>query len=1019
MASKNTTLLTEEQRSKLVQLPDDVSDRLLARYHTLSEHDLGVIHGHRRDYNKLGFALQLCFLRFPGRVVSDITAVPQRVLSHIAAQLDLPVSALDAYGKRDNTFYEHLDEIRAVFGFRNYGWREILLLTRKLLPIAMQNHRPLPLVMKALDLMREEKIIAPGITETERLVEMVLRSAESRLETRLTANLDSVQKARLEGLLLPEATLNGKTPFSWLAQAPQTPSAKSLKTLVQRVQLIKDIQLPPLDVRLHRDRIIDLSRRCSKYKSQALLKLPDNRKYALLVGYLSEVSQDLIDQTLDMFDKLITELMTKGKNRQKEHFKVNARKFNSHLRILAAAAKALLHAKAEGLEPFATVFETVDEATLSETVTGAEGIVRPADLDYLDMIESKYRRMRAASLEMFDTLNFGSVLKKQPAIDALNYVSALAQANKRVTNVEQKVAGATVTAPLAHVTPGWEPHVVSGNKVNPNFFEACAYHRLRGNMRSGDAHVEGSRRYRDFESYLIPRESWENLVKAGATSLAITSDAASYLQSRKETLTRLMKSLQVNLPDLADVSIDADGTWHLSSLDSEVPPEVKLAQRRVYNLFPRVSIPDLLVQVNATLGFLRHFTHISSGEPVSGERQLVLLAAITASGLNHGLTKMAESCPYSYKQLAGARDLYIREETLSLAQAEIDNYVLHSPVSKVWGNGTKSSSDGMRIKVAVQAAHADRNARYFGTGRGVTIYNHVADIGLPFAHKVISTNDREALHVIDALENHETDLNIKEHYTDTAGFTDHVFAFTVLLGYNFAPRIRDLFKLKLFSIGPIDDFGHVNSLIKDRIDTQLIEDNWDEILRAAASIRHGTTSASLLMRKLASYPKQNQLAKALAEMGKIERTIFLLQWLQDPKMRRRTMIGLNKGEHVNAVQKVLFFGRRGEFWDRKFEDQCNRASCLGLLVSAIGAWNSVYLPAAIEEYIRSGNELPDEIRQHIGPLGHDHINLVGNYDFDDGQQYSLHKLRPLRSENEIEIADEEDIEAYVALSGLY
>ena len=166
MASKNTTLLTEEQRSKLVQLPDYVSDRLLARYHTLSEHDLGVIHGHRRDYNKLGFALQLCFLRFPGRVVSDITAVPQRVLSHIAAQLDLPVSALDAYGKRDNTFYEHLDEIRAVFGFRNYGWREILLLTRKLLPIAMQNHRPLPLVMKALDLMREEKIIAPCITES-------------------------------------------------------------------------------------------------------------------------------------------------------------------------------------------------------------------------------------------------------------------------------------------------------------------------------------------------------------------------------------------------------------------------------------------------------------------------------------------------------------------------------------------------------------------------------------------------------------------------------------------------------------------------------------------------------------------------------------------------------------------------------------------------------------------------------------------------------------------------------------
>jgi TnpA family transposase len=330
-----------------------------------------------------------------------------------------------------------------------------------------------------------------------------------------------------------------------------------------------------------------------------------------------------------------------------------------------------------------------------------------------------------------------------------------------------------------------------------------------------------------------------------------------------------------------------------------------------------------------------------------------------------------------------------------------------------------SSSDGMRIKVAVQTAHADRNARYFGTGRGVTLYNHVADIGLPFAHKIISTNDREALHVIDALENHETDLNIKEHYTDTAGFTDHVFALTALLGYKFAPRIRDLFKLKLFSIGPIDDFGKVNSLIKDRIDTELIQENWSELLRTAASIRHGTASASLLMRKLASYPKQNQMAKALAEMGKIERTIFLLTWLQDPPMRRRTMIGLNKGENVNAVQKVLFFARRGEFWDRKFEDQCNRASCLGLLVSAVGSWNSVYLPKAIEEYCCRGNELLPEIRPHIGLLGHEHLNLVGHYSFEDGQKYSLNELRPLRSVTEIEIADEDDIEAYVALSGLF
>ena len=738
MASKNSNLLTEEQRSKLVQLPDDVSDRLLARYHTLSEHDLGVIHGRRRDHNKLGFALQLCFLRFPGRVIPDTSTVPQRVLSHIASQLDLPVSAIESYGKRDNTFYEHLDEIRSLYGFHNYGWRETLLMTRRLLPIAMQNHRPLPLVMKALDLMREDKIIAPGITEIERLVALVLAIADSRIETRLTAHLSDIQKAQLNSLLQPEATLNGKTPFSWLAQPPQKPSAKSLVKLLERVKLLQGINMPPLDSRLHRDRIIELSRKCSKYKSQSLLNLPESKRLALLVSHVTEVTQDLTDEILDMFDRIMTELMSKGKSSQKKYFQVNAKKFNSHLRILTSATKALLKAKSEGLDPYATVFELVDETTLAATVSDAEEIVRPEDLDYTDMIESRYRYLRSALLEMFNTLNFQSSLKTQPAIEALEHVSALAASNKRVTAIKQKLSGSVVTAPLDHVSPSWMPHVVTGeNNLNPNFFEACAYQKLKGGLRSGDSHVAGSRRYRDFDSYLISTDVWKNLSDSGSINLSITSDVATYLESRRTRMLELMTSLHRNLRSLEGLTVDNDGTWHLSPLESEMPPEVKNTQRTIYSLFPRISIPDLLIQVNSTVGFLRHFTHISTGEPISGERQFTLLAAIIASGLNHGLTKMADSCRFTYKQLAGTRDHYIREETLALAQASIDNFVLHAPISKTLGDGTTSSSDGMRIKVAVQAANADRNARYFGTGRGVTIYNHVADIGLPFAQKAL------------------------------------------------------------------------------------------------------------------------------------------------------------------------------------------------------------------------------------------------------------------------------------------
>jgi len=98
----------------------------------------------------------------------------------------------------------------------------------------------------------------------------------------------------------------------------------------------------------------------------------------------------------------------------------------------------------------------------------------------------------------------------------------------------------------------------------------------------------------------------------------------------------------------------------------------------------------------------------------------------------------------------------------------------------------------MRVRVAVNVANADRNAAYFGPGRGATIYGHAADFRLPFHTPVISTNDREALYLIDGLCNHETDVHIQEHFTDTAGYTTHVFGLCAALGFRFAPRTRDV-----------------------------------------------------------------------------------------------------------------------------------------------------------------------------------------------------------------------------------
>ena len=170
MASKSPVLLTPQERERLTGVPSNLTEREIARHYTLSPQDLQAALRHRRPHNRLGFAVQLCMLRFPGRALTDLPDVPAPILVYIAEQVDVAPQAFLEYGRRENTLYEHLQELRDLFGFRNCGWREFLGLARVLLPLALESDQSLPLVEMAMEHLRTQKVIAPGITTVERLV---------------------------------------------------------------------------------------------------------------------------------------------------------------------------------------------------------------------------------------------------------------------------------------------------------------------------------------------------------------------------------------------------------------------------------------------------------------------------------------------------------------------------------------------------------------------------------------------------------------------------------------------------------------------------------------------------------------------------------------------------------------------------------------------------------------------------------------------------------------------------------
>ena len=166
-------------------------------------------------------------------------------------------------------------------------------------------------------------------------------------------------------------------------------------------------------------------------------------------------------------------------------------------------------------------------------------------------------------------------------------------------------------------------------------------------------------------------------------------------------------------------------------------------------------------------------------------------------------------------------------------------------------------------------------------------------------------------------------------------------------------------------------------------------------MRAGVSIVDRLVVPSTLLKKLAALPRTNTLSRALREIGRIERTLFMTEWYSSPQLRDRCRAGLNKGEAGNKLTRAVFFHERGEIRDGSFESQAFRASGLNLVVSAIILWNTTYLARAVESLRSEGHDLPDDIIRHISPQIWEHINLTGIYDW-RGEAQPKGAFRPLR-----------------------
>jgi TnpA family transposase len=410
---------------------------------------------------------------------------------------------------------------------------------------------------------------------------------------------------------------------------------------------------------------------------------------------------------------------------------------------------------------------------------------------------------------------------------------------------------------------------------------------------------------------------------------------------------------------------------------ADTPEAADLLAKRLYGMLPALRITDLLTEVDRWTGLAARFTHLRSGRPAADPR--VVLTAVLADATNLGLTRMAEACSVaSYHHLAWTAGWHLREETYRRALAALVDAQQRQPLAAAFGDGTASSSDGQLFPTAGRGEAAGTINARAGREPVVSVYTHISDRYAPFHAEAIAAAG-EAAHVIDGLLYHEADLAPAVHHTDGGGVSEHVFGLARLLGFRFAPRIPNLAERRLYAFAAADTSPALAPFTAGRIDENLIAAHWDDLLRLATSVRTGVVSASLVLRRLGAYPRQNGLARALREVGRIERTLFVLDWLDDPHLRRRATAELNKGEARNALARAVCFHRLGRLRDRGAEALQHRATGLALVTAAIVLWNTAYLGRALELLQRQGEDVPGALLAHLAPLGWRHINLTGDY----------------------------------------
>jgi TnpA family transposase len=965
-------------RTAYPRLRKRLSHRELEASYRLSEEELGFIRDYARgDSGRLSLAITLKTRRQLG-YFPTLADVPEQIRSHLAKQLGLSAQTpLVDEIRRPATLHRYRTAVRALLDSRPFsdGGAEIVVASVHRSAQTMSD--PVDLISAATEALAKAQIELPAFSTLDRLVGNIRQEVHEALYQRISGVLSDPQRRVLDALL--DVPTGGRiNAFSRLKQAPGPPTLKHIHEWTERLAQLGVLLDPrPFLEGIPHTKVRQFAAEATALESGDLRDVLPGKRHTLLLCFLHQVQSDTRDKMVEMFIRRMRRTQNGAVERlQSLH--------DTHREMEEGLIKAfgqVLH-QAGGDENDTKLGREVrrilaDQGGIEALDAQFQAVTAYHDNNYFPLLWPIHANNRAVLLRLLALLQIESPTQDRRILEAFALVCQHRNSRRAV------ISG---PVDLGFASQRWQTFVRAPadgeTALNRRALEVCVFTHIAEALQSGDLFVAGSGAYSDYRTQLLPwSECQERLVDYSA-ALGLATNGQDFVADLRDRLARFAEQVDAGFPDNSDLSIDTDGTPHLKrQMAGPVPDGLYAFEAAVRERMPERHLLDVLKRTHHWSPFTRHFGPPSGSDSKLSEATKRYLFAVFGYGCNLGASQTARHAPQSINRHTMRR---INAQHINVGKLEaalrdlIDEYTRFE-LPQLWGGSNVAIADGTHVELRENNLLAERHIRYGHYG-GIA-YHHISSTYIALFSNFIACGVWEAVYILDGLLKNRSELPVDTVHADTHGQSEPVFGLAHLLGIKLFPRMRTWNDAVFYRPERATRYRHIDALFSKTIDWSLIEIHWPDMMQVVLSIQAGKVRPSMLLRKLGSHNRQNKLYRAFRELGRVERTLFLLRYISEAEFRRSIRAETTKIESYNDFLDWVGFGgpviKSGDP-----EEQVKQVKYMDLVANAIMLHNVADLTDLLSDMAAEGLPVTKELVSRLSPYMREHIRRFGQYSLD-------------------------------------